>query len=75
MKKTKKIIISIIIFILFVFLFLLYGPIPTFREYLITSSITTMNHQYIAHIFYSNKTIKEVLDKNKILETSENNRS
>ena len=56
MKKTKKIIISIIIFILFVFLFLLYGPIPTFREYLITSSITTMNHQYIAHIFYSNKT-------------------
>ena len=71
MKKTKKIIISIIIFILFVFLFLLYGPISTFREYLITSSMTTMNHQYIAHIFYSDKTIKEVLDKNKILETSE----
>ncbi|MBR2248644.1 MAG: phosphodiester glycosidase family protein, partial [Bacilli bacterium] len=71
MKKTKKIIISIIIFILFVFLFLLYGPIPTFREYLITSSMSTMKHQYIAHIFYSDNTIKEVLDNNKILETDE----
>ncbi len=30
------------------FLFLFYGPINSFKEFWITSAMTTMNHQYLA---------------------------
>ena len=49
-------------------LFLLYGPYRGFREWLITTASTTMNHQYLATWFYDAKTIQEVLDRNKIIE-------
>ena len=70
----KKIVWFILIFIFsigFIFLFLLYGPYSSFRDFLITTSMTTMNHRYIAKMFYSEKTIYKVLDKNKIEETDE----
>ena len=70
----KKIVLFILIFIFsigFIFLFLLYGPYSSFRDFLITTSMTTMNHRYIAKMFYSEKTIYKVLDKNKIEETDE----
>ncbi len=70
-KKIGLFIIVFIISILLVFLFLLYGPYSNFRDFLITTSMTTMNHRYIANLFYSEKTIYEVLDKNKIEETDE----
>ena len=43
--------------------FLLYGPYPGFREWLITTAMTTMTHQYLATWFYSDETIQEVLNK------------
>lgn len=46
-------------------LFLLYGPWSYFRELLITSSMTTLSHQYYAYTFYSQETIDEVMAKNK----------
>ena len=71
MKKSKKIII-IIISIIVVFLssglFLLYGPYDGFRDFWITSAMTTMNHQYLATIFYSDETINRVLEKNEVIE-------
>ena len=33
--------------------------------------MTTMNHQYLARIFYSDETINEVMANNKIIETDE----
>lgn len=33
--------------------------------------MTTLNHQYLAHIFYSNGTIEEVMANNNIIETDE----
>ncbi|MBQ2639534.1 MAG: phosphodiester glycosidase family protein [Bacilli bacterium] len=53
------------------FLFLLYGPIHIFKDYLITSSMTTLSHQYIAKLFYSEKTINKVLDRNRVVESNE----
>ena len=50
--------------------FLLYGPWDGFRNFWITSAMTTMTHQYLATIFYSNETIQKVLEKNKIIEAS-----
>ena len=44
--------------------FLLYGPYPNFREWLITTAMTTMRHQYLAKWFYSQKTIDSVLKNN-----------
>lgn len=51
--------------------FLLYGPWPIFREWLITTAMTTMTHQYFATWFYDDETIQEVLNKNRIDETNE----
>ncbi len=49
-------------------LFLLYGPYNGFREWYITTAMTTMTHQYLATWFYSDSAINEVLDKNKMIE-------
>ena len=51
-----------------VVLFLLYGPISFFRELIITSAMTTLSHQYYATTFYSEETIFEVMNKNKVNE-------
>lgn len=70
-NKTKTIIIVLIsIFVLGVSagLFLLYGPYSGFRDLWITTAMTTMNHQYLAEIFYSDETINEVLEKNSVIE-------
>ena len=51
--------------------FLLYGPYSGFRDWLITTAMTTMTHQYFATWFYDDQTIQEVLAKNKVEETDE----
>lgn len=75
LSTTKKVIIIIISFIAVGGaggLFLLYGPIPKFRNWLVTTAMTTMNHQYLATIFYDDATIKEILEQNKIIEPQNN---
>ena len=54
-----------------VVLFLLYGPWSGFREWLVTTAMTTMTHQYFATWFYDDETIEYVLEKNKIVEINE----
>ncbi len=49
-------------------LFLLYGPWSGFRTFMITSTETTINHKYISRIFYSDETIKKVMDSNTVVE-------
>ena len=49
-------------------IFLLYGPYPKFRNWLVTTAMTTMNHQYLATIFYSDETIDKILSENKVIE-------
>lgn len=49
-------------------LFLLYGPFTGFRDWYITTAMTTMTHQYLATWFYSSETIEEVLNRNRIIE-------
>lgn len=76
MKKWKKILL-IIILILFIVggssgLFLLYGPWHGFRDWLITTAMTTLNHQWIATIFYSDETIAQVMSNNAVIESGEN---
>lgn len=49
-------------------LFLMYGPYNGFREWYITTAMTTMNHQYLATWFYSDYTINDVMSRNKMVE-------
>lgn len=50
---------------------LLYGPWKNFREWLITTAMTTMSHQYYATWFYGPEVIEDVLNRNKIVEIAE----
>ncbi len=74
-KKGKMIAISIIVAIYALgcssFLFILYGPNDTFRTWLITTAMTTMNHQYYCKWFYSDEMINEVLSQNYVVEGDE----
>lgn len=69
----KLFIVSIILFILGIsgFVFLFYGPIYSFKEFWITSAMTTMSHQYLATWFYSDDYIQKVLSNNEIFEVDE----
>lgn len=74
MKKWKKVLItiSIIIFIgIFTLGFLLYGPYDGFRNWLITVGMRSMTHQWIPKLFYSDETIEEVMNNNRVDEVDE----
>lgn len=72
-KWIKELLIAFAILIVMgvgVVIFLLYGPWNGFRDWLITTAMSTMNHQYLATWFYDDKTIQECLDKNKVVEVN-----
>lgn len=50
---------------------LLYGPWHGFRDWLITTAMTTLSHQWMATTFYSEETIQSVLSENVVIETGE----
>ena len=52
-------------------LFLMYGPYNGFRDWYITTAMTTMNHQYLATWFYSSESINDTLNRNKTIEIDE----
>lgn len=77
-KKSNNIIKRVLIIFLILCLigigsicFLLYGPYDGFRNWLITTAMTTMEHQWIAYIFYSEDTINEVMANNTVEEIQE----
>ena len=53
------------------FVILLYGPNDRFRNWLITTAMQTMNHQYYCKWFCSEDTINEVLGSNYVEESGE----
>ena len=69
-RKKKKLVIafSSLISLFGVALFVLYGPWAGFRNFWITTAMTTMNHRYLATALYSDKTIQEVLRNNAVIE-------
>ena len=52
-----------------VLLFLLYGPNPSFKDWLVTTAMATMNHQHYCKWFYSDSDIADVFSRNYIQET------
>ena len=71
LKKKLVAIFSSFVLCLGTFLFLFYGPWAGFRNFWITSAMTTMTHQYLATWFYSDETIQKVLANNSVIEVDE----
>ena len=69
--KLRNILLSIFFFFILAGVFLLYGPWHGFRDFWITTAMTTMNHQYLAKWLYSDKVINSVLENNKVIESNE----
>ena len=72
--KIKKVFLTLLIlFIIGISIlgFLLYGPYNGFRDWLITTSMTTMTHQWIARMFYDEDTINSVMYANRVDEIQE----
>lgn len=63
MRLFTKLFIIIDIIVILCFL-LVYGPIDSARKFWITTAMETGNHQYLAYIFYSPKTIEKVMSSN-----------
>ena len=54
-----------------VVLTLLYGPNTSFKDWLVTTAMATMNHEYYCKWFYSEAEIEEVFSRNYIKERDE----
>lgn len=69
-KWTKSALTLIVLDLLIVIgFFLTYGPISYFRNLLVTTSMTTMTHKYLARTFYTDEMIEQVLKQNTIKES------
>ena len=75
LRKWLKVVMSI--FMIFYitgclsFITILYGPYDKFRNWLVTTAMSTMNHQYLCKWFYNNDQINDVMSKNYIKESGE----
>lgn len=70
-KKIDNILTIILSFcdvIAITVLFLLYGPYNGFRDWLVTTAMSTMHHQYLATTFYSEEVINKILENNVVIE-------
>ena len=72
MSKKKDNILTIILsfcdVIAVTVLFLLYGPYNSFRDWLVTTAMSTFRHQYLATTFYSDEAINKILENNVVIE-------
>ena len=68
-KRKKKILTRTIIFgvidiIAVICFFVMYGPFPYVRNLYVTTAMNTMEHKWLAKIFYSDKKIEEIMNGN-----------
>lgn len=73
MKKIKKTtILFIILDIIAIGCFITVYFVKDFKNWFVTSAMTTMNHQYLAKIFYTDKEIEKIMNNNYMVEINEN---
>ena len=72
-KKGNKLSIALIVIDVFAIIcfFVVYGPFSFFRDWYVTTAMTTMTHKYLAYIFYDQEMVDEVLDNNRIIEATD----
>ena len=73
-KKKSSFFVKFLIFVdvcALICFFVAYGPFTFFKDWLVTTAISTMEHGYLAYILYDQETIDEVLARNVIIESTE----
>lgn len=74
-KKFRGLIIkSIFSFVLLGFIFIgmvRIGAFPKFQEFIVTSAMTTLSHQYLADIVANRDRIQAIMESNKVVENYE----
>ena len=73
-KKTIVFALSITLTLSILFsgvTFLLYGPYSYVRDFIITSAMTTLNHQWIATMLYDEQQIDAVMRENTVIESGD----
>lgn len=63
-KNTTAIIFCIIDILILAVLFVLYGPFSFFRDFWISSAMTTSSHKYLARTLYTEEMIDKVISSN-----------
>lgn len=68
-KKKHKLMKKTIVFIILDILalagfFIMYGPFDYFRNLYVSTAMNTMDHQWLAKIFYSDETIEKIMSSN-----------
>lgn len=64
-KLKKSTIVFIVLDLLAIAGFIItYGPWPTLRNLYVNTAMNTMDHQYLARIFYSEEKISEIMNSN-----------
>lgn len=51
--------------------FIAYGPFSFFRDFIVTTAMTTMSHKYFAYVLYSESMVEDVLNNNRVIESNE----
>ena len=64
MKLKKTTITFIVLDVLVAICFIVVYGIESFKQSVISTSLATKTHQYIAYTFYSEKTVKEIANQN-----------
>ncbi len=70
-NKIKLVLASLVVIGSSFGLFLFYGPFSFFREFWITSAMTTMTHQYLATWFYNDDVINKIMSKHQLIEVND----
>ncbi len=71
MKKFKWYTYMFVVFDLIAIAGLITINVPAFKEFWITTAMTTMTHKYFANTFYSKETIDSVMNQNYIVSITE----
>lgn len=78
MRKIRKVFIftsfQVVFCTILAVILVFYGPFQNIRDTFVTSAMATMNHQYLAKLFLSDKQINNILEKSRkgIITASEN---
>lgn len=77
-KKNSKLFLILTIFFILCDLIaagcfvMMYGPFDYVRNLYVTTAMRTMNHQYLAKVFYSDESIEKILNSNYFIMVNEN---
>ena len=72
-SKEKKYMIFLIVLDIFAVIcfFMAYGPISAFRDWLVSTALSSMDHDYFAYVLYSPEYVKKIAANNVVVETGE----